>query len=122
MKNVLFALVIMSFGLVHAEGVAQGSNPSGNPSLEAGKMSKDERRAMHEQLKDEREAVVTACAEESKAANCGDKVVGKGLLKCIHQSKVESKKAGKEFKISEGCKTAMKNLKTEREKFKTKNK
>lgn len=107
---VLIAFVSMSFSMVQAqEGVASPAT-----GVEAGKPSTEQRKAMHEELKDERSAVDSACAEEAKAANCGDKTVGKGLLKCIHQHK----KASADFKVSDGCKGAMKALKSEHKKNK----
>ncbi len=107
---VLIALVAMSFSAVQAQDSVAGPSTG----VEAGKPSKEQRKAMHEELKDERSAVDAACAEEAKAANCSDKVVGKGLLKCIHQHK----KASADFKISAGCKDAMKTLRSERHKMK----
>ncbi len=63
------------------------------------------------QLKADREAVNSACTAEAATASCGEKEVGSGLLKCIHTYK---KAHRKDFKISEGCKTAMKKLKEDR--------
>lgn len=83
-----------------------------------GHMSKEEHKAMAKELKDEKDAVDSACSAESKEAGCGDKTVGKGLLKCLH----EHKKASKEFKISEGCHSAMKNLRHEKHRLKEENK
>lgn len=105
MKLVLWMFVVLSFGFANAE-----------ESAAKGEMSKEEKKAMHEALKDEKSAVDSACAEEAKVAGCGDKVVGKGLLKCLH----EHKKASKEFKVSDSCKSAMKSLKEERKKVKGK--
>lgn len=51
-------------------------------------------------------AVDNACTEEAKTANCGEEKVGTGLLKCLHAYK----KDHKDFKPSEGCKTALKQL------------
>jgi len=48
-------------------------------------------------------AVSAACATDAKTANCSDKKVGTGLLRCLH----DHKKAHKEFKLSAGCKTAI---------------
>lgn len=55
-------------------------------------------------------AVNDSCIEESKVANCGEQKVGTGLLKCIHGYKKEHK----DFKISDVCHNAMKDLKEER--------
>lgn len=118
MKQVLLlALVTIGFSMASAQDSSSAGSVAGpSAGVEAGKPSKEQRKAMHEELKDERSAVESACSEEAKSANCGDKVVGKGLLKCIH----EHKKASKEFKISDGCKDAMKKLKSERKKIKNK--
>jgi len=61
-------------------------------------------------LKADADAVKSACSAEATAANCGDKAVGTGLLKCLG----EHRKANKEFKVSEGCKSAMKTLRKDR--------
>lgn len=57
------------------------------------------------------QAVDQACSQEAQTASCGSDKVGTGLLKCIHAYKKEHKK---DFKISEGCKTAMKTLRADR--------
>lgn len=116
MKHLILITVAL-MGLSIAQAQESSEKPSAAApatGVEAGKPSKEQRKAMHEELKDERSAVESACVEEAKAANCGDKSVGKGLLKCIHQHK----KASAEFKISDSCKEAMKNLKSERRKVK----
>lgn len=116
MKHLLIiAIVAMGFSIAQAQdSSAAPSVAAPSPGVDAGKPSKEQRKAMNEELKDERSAVDSACVEEAKAANCGDKVVGKGLLKCIHQHK----KASADFKVSDTCKEAMKNLKSERHKMK----
>lgn len=63
--------------------------------------------AKKEELKADREAVNNACKTEGTTAGCGDQKVGTGLLKCIHKYK---KAHREEFKISEGCKSAMQEL------------
>ena len=111
MKTLALLLVVLSFGMAQAESAAtttSGTDPA--------KASKEQRKADHAAMKAERDNVKSACSEESKAASCGDKEVGKGLLKCIH----EYKKATKDFKVSDGCKAAMKSLKEERQKNKGK--
>ena len=45
-------------------------------------------------------AISAACAADGKAAGCGDKQVGTGLLRCIH----DYKQAHKDFTVSAGCK------------------
>ncbi len=67
-----------------------------------------------EELKKDAQAVNVACQEEAKAAGCEGKEVGKGLLKCVR----EYRKANKEFKVSDGCKDALKELRAERKKHK----
>lgn len=105
MKWFIATWVGICFGLAH---VAQAEDAVKTST------TKEEKKAMHEQLKDEREATNAACVTEAKEANCGDKTVGKGLLKCIR----EHKKASKDFKISEGCKSAMKALREEKQRVK----
>ena len=57
-------------------------------------------------------AVDNACTAEASTAGCGNEKVGTGLLKCIHAYK----KAHKEFKLSDGCKASMKQLRSDRKK------
>lgn len=52
------------------------------------------------------QGVNAACQAEASTAGCGNEVVGKGLLKCM----TAYKQAHKEFKYSDGCKGAMKQL------------
>jgi len=63
----------------------------------------DSMRKMHEAKKDENDSVSKACAADGATAQCGDKKVGSGLLKCIHAYK----EAHKDFKVSDSCKAAM---------------
>ena len=56
------------------------------------------------------EAMNTACSAEVQATGCSDKKVGKGLLKCMHVYK----KQHKDFKFSDACKDAMKDLRHSR--------
>lgn len=53
------------------------------------------------------EATNIGCAADAKAANCGDKKVGTGLLKCIG----DYRKANKSYKVSDKCAEATKNMK-----------
>lgn len=57
--------------------------------------------------KPEAQAVNTACTSEANTTNCVNEKVGTGLIKCIHAYK----KHHKDFKLSDGCKSAMKSLK-----------
>jgi hypothetical protein len=66
--------------------------------------------AANEQLKADKDQVNAACSADAQTAGCGGEVVGKGLLKCLHGYK----KAHKEFKFSDGCKSAMKTMKSDR--------
>jgi hypothetical protein len=65
------------------------------------------------------QAVDQACTQEAQTASCGSEKVGTGLLKCLHAYKKEHKK---DFKISDGCKTAMKTLRADRKEKKEKKK
>jgi hypothetical protein len=56
------------------------------------------------------QAVDQACTAEAQTASCGSEKVGTGLLKCLHAYRKEHK----DFKPSEGCKTAMKKLHEDR--------
>jgi hypothetical protein len=67
--------------------------------------------AKKEEIKADRLAVDSACTTESSTAGCGSEKVGTGLLKCIHAYKKEHKK---DFKISDGCKSAMHKLKSDK--------
>ncbi len=65
----------------------------------------------NEKMKQDAQAINSACKADAATAGCGDEVVGKGLLKCLHAYK----KSHKEYKFSEGCRDAMKQLKEDRE-------
>ncbi len=52
-------------------------------------------------------AVNSACASVAATARCGSETAGHGLVKCIHAYKKDNRKT---FKISSGCRTAMKQL------------
>jgi hypothetical protein len=52
-----------------------------------------------------------ACAAEIAASGCGDKDLGKGLLKCLHAYKKEHK----DMEFSESCKSERKELREERQ-------
>lgn len=57
------------------------------------------------------QAINTACTADAATAGCTGEVVGKGLLKCLHAYKKAHKDT---FKFSEGCKTAMKQLNSDK--------
>lgn len=61
-------------------------------------------------LQGDREAVDKACASEASQAGCANAQVGSGLLKCIHAYRREHR----DFKVSDGCKAAMKQLRADR--------
>jgi len=52
-----------------------------------------------------------ACAAELAASGCGDKELGKGLLKCLHAYKKEHK----DMVISDSCKNERKELREMRQ-------
>jgi hypothetical protein len=56
-----------------------------------------------ENMSADAQAVDAACTQDAATAGCGNEKVGTGLMKCIHAYK----QAHKDFKVSEGCKTAM---------------
>ena len=65
-------------------------------------------------VKADAQAVDNACTAEAKTAGCGDEVVGKGLLKCIHAYK----HAHKDFKVSDGCHAAIEKLHSDKKEIK----
>ncbi len=65
-------------------------------------------------VKADAQAVNAACTQDAATAGCGSETVGKGLLKCLHAYH----KANKDFKFSEGCKSAMKTLHTDKKEMK----
>ena len=74
----------------------------------------EDKAELKEELKQDKSVVEAACVEEAKASGCEGKEIGKGLLKCVHAYKKEHK----DFKFSDGCKSAMKELKGDRKKMK----
>lgn len=54
--------------------------------------------------------VNTGCTADATTAGCGNEKVGTGLLKCLHAYKM----AHHDFKFSDACKTAMRQLHTDR--------
>ena len=65
-------------------------------------------------METERKAVESACSADASTTGCSGKEVGKGLLKCMH----EYKKAHKDFKFSDSCKGARKEMKHEKNELK----
>ena len=57
-----------------------------------------------------KEEVNKACLADAEKAGCKDKEVGSGLMKCMK----EYKEKNKDFKLSDSCKEASKNLHHER--------
>ena len=57
------------------------------------------------------QAVNDACTEDAKLAGCEGQKVGTGLLKCLGAYKKAHKQ---EFKLSDGCKGAIKSAREER--------
>jgi len=62
------------------------------------------------EMKADAQAIDAACKKDAADVGCGDKIVGKGLLKCMH----EYKETHKDHKFSEDCREAMKKMKEER--------
>lgn len=54
--------------------------------------------------------VNNACRADAEVAGCGQEVVGGGLLKCMGNYK----RVHREFRFSEGCRDAMKQMKQDR--------
>ena len=100
MKKSMMILTIGLFAVIFSGERAQAEN-----------QEKDEHKA---QMEAGRNAVESACSAEATSTGCAGKEVGKGLLKCMH----EYKKANKDFKFSDGCKDATKNLKHDRKEHK----
>jgi hypothetical protein len=57
----------------------------------------------------EAQAVDSSCSQEATTANCADKKVGTGLVACVRAYK----KAHKGFKVSPGCRSAMKQMRAD---------
>lgn len=70
---------------------------------------------MKSEMKTDREAINKACTQEATTAGCADKVVGKGLMKCLHSYRKEHK----DFKLGEGCESTIKKLKEDRKQKKS---
>ena len=66
--------------------------------------------AADSKIQADNDAINAACSAESATAGCGADKVGSGLLKCLHTYK----KAHHEFKVSDGCKAAMKQRRADR--------
>ena len=56
------------------------------------------------------QAIDVACKAEAAAAGCGQEVVGKGLLKCMGSYK----RTHSDFKFSDGCRSAMRQMKQDK--------
>lgn len=93
MKTMLLALVLASSVSAFAADTAPTKTPM-DP-------------AKKEELKSDRMAINNSCTAEATTAGCANEKVGSGLLKCIHAYKQTHKK---DFKLSEGCKSAMQKL------------
>ncbi len=66
------------------------------------------------EIKADAQAINQACKGDASNTGCGGEVVGKGLLKCMHAYK----QAHKDYKFSEGCRDAMKQMKEDRQEMK----
>lgn len=97
MKNFL----VLVFGLTLAGSATFAQNiPTDKDAL---KTNIEETK---KKIKEEKEQVNNACTADAKTAGCEGKVVGEGLMKCLF----DYKKSHKDFKISDGCKTAAQDL------------
>jgi hypothetical protein len=83
---------------------------SGSALAEDGK----DNRGGNPQMRKDAQAINQACTGDAANTGCGGEVVGKGLLKCMHAYK----KAHKDYKFSDGCKDAMKQMHEDREEMK----
>ena len=66
--------------------------------------------AANEQVKADAARANSACAVDAQTAGCPGAVVGKGLVKCL----TSHAKANKSFKPAEGCRSALKQLQSDR--------
>lgn len=57
-------------------------------------------------MKADAQNIDTACSADAATAGCGNEKVGTGMMKCMHAYK----KAHSDFKFSDGCKAAMKQM------------
>jgi hypothetical protein len=57
-------------------------------------------------MKADKQNVDTQCTADAATAGCGTEQVGTGLMKCLHAYK----KAHKEYKFTDGCKSAMQQI------------
>jgi len=69
-----------------------------------------------EQIQEAKTKVNNACADDAAKAGCTGQSaeIGKGLMKCLHAYKKEHK----DFKVSDSCKMASKDMKEKREEMK----
>ncbi|OIR16918.1 hypothetical protein GALL_27390 [mine drainage metagenome] len=65
---------------------------------------------MKAELSADAQDVNSACRADAEVTGCGQEVVGGGLLKCMGSYK----RAHREFRFSEGCRDAMKQMKQDR--------
>lgn len=54
--------------------------------------------------------VNNSCKADAATAGCGQEVVGKGLLNCLHNYK----KAHRNYRFSDGCRDAMEHMREDR--------
>lgn len=67
-------------------------------------------------IKADSQRINSACQKDAEESGCGGKVVGKGLLRCMH----EYKESHKDHKFSEACRAAMKEMHEDRKEAKGK--
>ncbi len=103
MSNTMKALLV-SAALIAFSGYAIAEDGKGGGNQGGGKG----------QMKADAQAINQACKSDASNTGCGGEVVGKGLLKCMHAYK----QAHKDYKFSEGCRDAMKQMREDRQEMK----
>jgi hypothetical protein len=66
------------------------------------------------EVKSDATQVDSACKSDGQMAGCGTEVVGKGLLKCLHQYRKTQRATNKAFAYSPGCQGAIAKLRADR--------
>lgn len=78
--------------------------------------TKEVKAQVKEQVQEAKTKVTNACADDAAKAGCTGQSaeIGKGLMKCLHAYKKEHK----DFKVSDSCKMASKDMKEKRAEMK----
>lgn len=103
-KILLLSLMTFSMTMAHTTAYANQENKA------------EKKAEMKAKIAAHKSEIHQACQADAETAGCADKEVGTGLMKCL----AEYKKANKDFQISEGCKTASKNMRKEKKSWKLK--